>query len=172
MSQGYPEQPKSSGGMSTVMIVVIVLVVLFLLCAGICGGMGYFGSVAVREVGRQATQVLELLAPTSLAQTQIQASDEVVAKFGDPLVFGPPTREGDATGELNLANAHFSFSVSGPNASGTAHVKAGQVDGVWKVNEITLKCSDGTDLIVPVSDVLAPPELDFNIDDPAEEMPK
>jgi len=166
MSQD-PNQPNKSGGMSTVMIVLIVLGVLFLLCAGICGGCVYLG---VKEGGHQLTELIVLSDPAGNAQREIQASMEATDKYGTPINFGPPMREGNTKGEINLADVQFAMTVEGNGNKGTAHVKAKQVDAQWTLTEITINCTDGTIINVPVSGEVAPPNLNFG--DGSEEMPE
>ena len=144
-SQFGPTPPRTSGGMSVVVIILIILGVLVLVCGGLCAGCTYF----VGQAASTAVTMAELFPLQMEALSAIEADQPTKEKLGEPIeIAGMVQRTG--TGELKASGEDFSFDVRGPK--GTAKVKCSAVKsdiGAWKLTVITLQTSDGTTLSVP-----------------------
>jgi hypothetical protein len=162
-SQFGPTPPRSSGGMSVLVIVLIILGALVLVCGGLCAGCVYIGQQAASGIATMA----ELVPMQFNALAAIQEDQPAIDKLGEPIeIDGILERAG--SGELKAAGEDFSFGVRGPK--GTAKVKCTAVKdtGAWKLTVITLQTSDGTTLSVPPPEVSAP-DMQFEVPEVPEE---
>lgn len=158
-----PQPPRSSGGLSVLMIILIIAGVLLLLCAGICGGCVLVAQRTATEFG----SAIELL-PVQLAASEAVESDPaVIEKLGEPIEqSSPPVRQ--SSGEIKPAGETFTFDISGPNGTAKVTSTAMKDAGAWKVTVITVQCSDGTTLNVPPPEATGP-DVQFDMPEMPEE---
>lgn len=73
-------------------------------------------------------------------------------------VFGKPIETGIPSGAINITGSHgkadLSYSVQGPQASGTAYVEASKIRGKWTIEHLELKINGATQRLVLIP---APP---------------
>jgi uncharacterized protein HemX len=137
-----------------------LLVLLLVVVAG--GGAYYLRMQYLERVAHEESVRKDLEQPKKLALEAVQAHDEVKAALGEPVEDrGNVQREG--TGELNRANAVFSFDVGGPKAQAAVKATAQHKDGSWRVVDIKVTMSGGQSIAVPPPKGEAAQELDFNL---------
>jgi hypothetical protein len=162
----FPSPPQKSGGSNVVVIILVILGVLCLGCAGLCGGCYYLGKNAAQQIGTELNAAVELMPSMMQAQGLVLNDPQVVQKLGEPVSpagTGTPTRQG--SGEVKPAGETFTFSVQGPNGSAEVAASAMKDLGSWKLTVITVTCSDGTTINVPIPDSDTGPEMQFDLPD-------
>jgi hypothetical protein len=160
----FPSPPQKSGGSSVLVIVLVIMGILLLGCAGLCGGCYFIGRNAAQQIGREFGAMLELTPSMLQAQSLVTEDPQVVEKLGEPVTLvgeGGPTRQG--TGEVQPGGETFTFRVQGPNGSADVTASAMKDVGAWKLTVITVTCSDGTTINVPIPET--GPEMQFDLPD-------
>ncbi|MEX2176610.1 MAG: cytochrome c oxidase assembly factor Coa1 family protein [Pirellulaceae bacterium] len=159
-----PPPQRSSGGGSVLMIVLIVVGVLLLTCAGICGGCIYVMQVGMQEAGTEIGAIIELTPTTKRAVEIAKTDPQVLDRLGNPIAaVGVPVRDGQ--GEIDPVHESFHVDLRGSQESGKLVGHATKVQGAWKLTELTVECSDGTKLNVPLPEE-SPLELQFDVPPP------
>jgi hypothetical protein len=162
----FSPPPQKSGGSSVLVIILVVLGVLFLGCAGLCGGCYYLGKNAAQQIGTELGAAVELMPSMMQAQGLVLNDPQVVQKLGEPVSpagAGNPIRQG--SGEVKPGGETFTFSVQGPNGSADVTASAMKDLGSWKLTVITVTCSDGTTINVPIPEGDSGPEMQFDLPD-------
>lgn len=120
-----------------------------------CAGLGLGCGIAAIVVGLLSCAGI-LVVPVVIAFSMLRSSEtyqlpikvanaspEVEKVLGNPVEGGFPTNS-NISFDNDHGNAELTFSVSGPDGSGTMHVEATRDDGEWHYDKVKLKTSQGT----------------------------
>lgn len=126
------EMPRSWWSRNWKWFVPTVIGVPILICAGVCGGIIYFGMSAIKQS-----------APYLAGLEAIDGHPAALAVLGSPIEAGTITRWNFQI-ENNTGSADIALPVSGPKGGGLLSVKGTMINGQWTYSEIKLLPDDGS----------------------------
>jgi hypothetical protein len=129
------EVQRSWWSRNWVWFVPTVIGVPILLCAGVCGGLLYFGLGAFKQ-----TQ------PYMAGFQAVQSHPGALAVLGSPVESGTLV-QGNISIQNDTGAVDFMIPVSGPKGSGAIKIKGTMSGGQWIYSEITLVPDDGSPAI-------------------------